>query len=64
MCIQHFVGNPEGKGPFWRLQRTIKINLMGIGFEGVDWIRVAQVRIQWLALVNIVMKLRSIIHGI
>jgi hypothetical protein len=32
--------------------------LKEIGWDGIDWIHVAQKRDQWLALVNTVMKLK------
>jgi hypothetical protein len=34
------------------------MDLREIRWEGVDWIHVAQVRDQWLALVNRVMNIR------
>jgi hypothetical protein len=53
------VGKPEGKKPLRRPRRrwvdNIKINL--IGWDGMDWIDLAQDRNQWRALVNAVMKL-------
>jgi hypothetical protein len=56
------VGNPERKSPQGRPRRTwvdnIKINLRGIGWDGMDWIDLAQNREQWGALVNTVMNLR------
>jgi len=33
------------------------MGLMEIGWEGVDWIHLAQIRDQWRALVNVVMNL-------
>jgi hypothetical protein len=36
---------------------NIKINLGEIGWDGVDWIELAQDRDQWKALVNTVMNL-------
>jgi hypothetical protein len=36
----------------------IKINLKEIGWDGMDWIDLAQDRNQWRALVNTVMNLR------
>jgi hypothetical protein len=37
---------------------NIKIDLIEIGWDGVDWIDLAQDRDQWRALVNTVMNLR------
>jgi hypothetical protein len=37
---------------------NIKMDLRGIGWDGVDWIELAQDRDQWRALVNTVMNLR------
>jgi hypothetical protein len=36
----------------------MKINLREIGWDGVDWIDMAQDRDQWRSLVNTVLKLR------
>jgi hypothetical protein len=56
------VGKPEGKRPLGRTRRrwldNIKIDLREIGWDGVDWIDLAQDRDQWRALVNMVMNLR------
>jgi hypothetical protein len=56
------VGNPEDKRPLGRPRRrwvdNIKINLREIGWDGRDWIDLAQDRDQWRALVNAVMNLR------
>jgi hypothetical protein len=56
------VGKPEGKRPLGRPRRTwvdnIKIDLREIGWNGMDWIDLAQDRDQWNALVNTVMNLR------
>jgi hypothetical protein len=56
------VGNPEGKRPLGRPRRrwvdNIKIDLRGVGWDGGDWIDLAQDRDQWRALVNVVMNLR------
>jgi hypothetical protein len=38
--------------------RSIKIDLREIGWDGMDWIDLAQDRDQWRALVNTVMNLR------
>jgi hypothetical protein len=54
-------GKPEGKRPFGRFRRTwednIRMDLREVGWEGVDWMLVAQNRDQWRSLVNRVMKL-------
>jgi hypothetical protein len=56
------VGKPEGKKPVGRPKRrwadNIKIDLSEIGWGGVDWIGLAQVRDKWRALVNEVMYFR------
>jgi hypothetical protein len=56
------VGNPEGKRPLGRLRRrwvdNIKMDFREIGWDGMDWIDLAQDRDQWWALVNTVMNLR------
>jgi hypothetical protein len=51
------VGNPEGKRPH-RWVDNIKMDLREIGWDGLDWIDLAQNRDQWRALVNTVMNLR------
>jgi hypothetical protein len=55
-------GNPEGKRPLGRSTRRwedgIRIDLREIGLGGVDWIRLAQNRDQWRAVVSAVMNLR------
>jgi hypothetical protein len=56
------VGKPEGKRPI-RRQRcrwvdNIKMDLREIGWNGMDWVDLAQDRGQWRALVNTVMNLR------
>jgi hypothetical protein len=48
---------PLGRSrPRW--EDNIRIYLKEIGWQGVDWIRLAQNRDQWRALVNTVMNLR------
>jgi hypothetical protein len=56
------VGKPEGKRPLGRPRRSwvdnIKMDLLEIGWGGVDWIGLAQDRDKWRALVNAVMNHR------
>jgi hypothetical protein len=56
------MGNPEGKRTLGRPRRrwvnTIEMNIREIGWDGMDWIDLAQDRDQWRALVNMVMNLR------
>jgi hypothetical protein len=55
------VGKPEGKRPLGRSRcrwvDNIKMDLGEIGWDGRDWIKLAQDRDQWRALVNMVMNL-------
>jgi hypothetical protein len=55
------VGKPEGKRPLGRPRRrwtdNIKMDLLEIGVNVVDWIGLAQDRYRWRALVNSVMNL-------
>jgi hypothetical protein len=55
------VGKPEGKRPLRRRGHrwvdNIKVDLREMGWDGVDWIDLAQDRDQWRALVNMVMNL-------
>jgi hypothetical protein len=50
------VGKPEGKRPLGRPRRrwadNIKIDILEIGWGGVDWIGLAQDRDRWRALGN------------
>jgi hypothetical protein len=56
------VGMPEGKRSLGRSRRRwvdkIKMDLSEIGWDGGDWIDLAQNSDQWKALVNTVMNLR------
>jgi hypothetical protein len=55
------VGKPEGRRPLRRSRRrwvnNIRIDFGEIGWDGVDWIDLAQDRDHWRALVNTVMNL-------
>jgi hypothetical protein len=56
------VGKSEGKRPLGRLRRkwmdNIKMDVLEIGLNVVDWIGLTQDRYRWRALVNSVMTLR------
>jgi hypothetical protein len=56
------VGKPEGKRPLGRPRPrsvgNIKMDLRDIGWDGMDWIDLAQDRGNWNAFVNTVMNLR------
>jgi hypothetical protein len=55
------VGKPEGKRPLGRPRHrwidNIKMDLLEIGVNVVDWIGLAQDRYRWRAFVNSVMNL-------
>jgi hypothetical protein len=55
------VGKPEGKRPLGRPRRrwidSIKLDLLEIGLNVVDWIGLTRDRYRWRALVNSVMNL-------
>jgi hypothetical protein len=61
---KYFLTAPStlGKGPLGRPRSrwvdNIKMDLIEIGWDGMDWIELAQDRDQWRALVNTVMNLR------
>jgi len=56
------VGRPEGKRPLGRprcrWEDNIKMDIQEVGCRGVDWIKLAQDRDRWRALVTAVMNLR------
>jgi hypothetical protein len=56
------VGRPESKRPLGRSRHrredNIRMDLGEIGIDGMNWIHLAQNRIQWRAFVNTVMNLR------
>jgi hypothetical protein len=56
------VGRPEGKRPLGRsrgrFEDNVQLDLRKIGIVGVNWIQLAQNRVQWRAFVNTVMNLR------
>jgi hypothetical protein len=56
------VGKPEGKRPLGRPRRRwedgIRMDLRKTGLGDVDWIRLAQDRVRWRAVVSAMMNLR------
>jgi hypothetical protein len=56
------VGKHDGKRPLvrprHRWEDNIKIHLQEGGYEGVEWIELAQDKDRWRAIVNAEMKLR------
>jgi hypothetical protein len=60
--LGYLVGEPEGKRPLGRPRRrrvnNIKMDLIEIELDGVDWIDVAHDRNQWRDLLNTVLNLR------
>ncbi|KAJ4449974.1 hypothetical protein ANN_01381 [Periplaneta americana] len=56
------VGRPEGKRPLGRPRRrwedNIKMDLREVGYDGRDWINLAQDRDQWRAYVRVAMNLQ------
>jgi hypothetical protein len=56
------VGKPEGRRPLGRRRPrwvdNIKMDLREKGWDGIDWIDLAQDRDHWIVLVNTVMNLR------
>jgi len=56
------VGKSERRRPFGKPRRrwedNIRMDIRKIGWEGVDWIHLAQDRDQLLAVVNTVIELR------
>jgi hypothetical protein len=57
-----FLGKPEEKRPLGRPRRrwvdNIKMDFRELGWDGMDWINLAQDRDQWRVIVNAVMNLR------
>jgi hypothetical protein len=53
---------PEGKRPFARSRRrwegNIKMDLIDMSCENIDWIQLVQGSSQWWAFVIVIMKLR------
>jgi len=49
---------PENKRRLGVNGDNIKMNLKDIGCEGVDWIHLAQYRVQWRGVVDTVVNLR------
>jgi hypothetical protein len=62
LCHDWWESQKEGKRPLRRARRrwvdNIKTDFREIGWVAMDWIKLAQDRDQWRALVNTVMNLR------
>jgi hypothetical protein len=60
-CLQDFGWEPEGKRPLgrprYRWEDNIKIDLGRWSIDGVNWIQLAEDRVQWWVFVNMVMNL-------
>jgi hypothetical protein len=54
--LKHEVKRPLGR-PRFKCEDYIRMHLRNVGWEGVDWVYLAQNREQWRALVNKVMNL-------
>jgi hypothetical protein len=56
------VDKPEGKKPLGRPRHrwldNIRMDLVKVGWDDVDWIGLAQDRDRWRALVNSILNLR------
>ena len=56
------VGKSEGRRSLGRPKRiweqNIKIEVTEVGWGGMDWIYLAQDRVRWRAVVNVVMNIR------
>jgi hypothetical protein len=62
-CVYRvLVGRSEGKRPLGRprhkWENNVKMDLREIGINGLNWIQLAQYRVQWQAFVNMVMNLQ------
>jgi hypothetical protein len=60
--IYILVRKSEGKRPFsrpmHRWEGNIRMDLKEIGWEGMDWVQLAQNKNKWQVVVNMVMNLR------
>jgi hypothetical protein len=54
--LENLKGRDHSLRPRRRWEDNIRMDLREIGWEGVDWIHLAQDRDQWWALVNTVMN--------
>jgi hypothetical protein len=56
------VGRPKSKRPLGRHRHrwedNIKLDLREIGIDGANWIWLAQDRVQWQAVIKMVLNLR------
>jgi len=61
VVYKFLLGKPEGKRslgrPMHRWEDNIMMDLQEVGGAGMDWIRLAQERDRWQAVVNVVINL-------
>jgi hypothetical protein len=58
MCTRFWWESPWGRRPLGRWEDGVRMDLRETCLEGVDWIRLAQDRDRWRAVVSAVMNLR------
>jgi hypothetical protein len=56
-CVHGFGWEARRKETTGRREDNIKVDLREIGIDGTNWIRPAQDRVHWWAVVNTVMNL-------
>ena len=61
-AYRNLMGKPERKSPLGRSMRgredNTKMDLMEVGWGGIDWIALAQDRDNWRAVLNEALKFR------
>jgi hypothetical protein len=66
--VQVLVGKPKGKRPLRRprckWEDGIRMDLKEIGWEGAEWVQLAQDRGRWQAVVTVVMNLQVLVPQI
>jgi len=57
ILVRKLIGKKPLRRPRHRWEGNIRMDLRETGWEGVDWMHLAQDRDQWWTLVNMVMNL-------